>query len=284
MDRADVQVVRLTPEQERERQELLARRMKEREDRLRAIRYNQFLALKAEFDALPPEQIDQTRTRAELLLDADRGAKNLGESLALAFSGLAAAAKRKIEALRRRFQWTFVRRYAIHHGLAALLILGGTFNVECVGADGATKWLTGLEFNGVTTAGLNHVLDTVFHGGTPVTTWYFGLVNGGTTPTYAAADTMGSHAGWTEYTTYSQTNRVAWDEGAASSGSTTNSVTSDFSMNGSGTVAGVFLTSSATKSGTTGTLFATANFSGGNQTVSNGDTLKVTYTINATAS
>ena len=35
---------------------------------------------------------------------------------------------------------------------------------------------------------------------------------------------------------------------------------------------------------TTGTLFSTAAFSGGNQSVNSGDTLKVTYTVSATSS
>jgi hypothetical protein len=39
--------------------------------------------------------------------------------------------------------------------------------------------------------------------------------------------------------------------------------------------------SNNTVGGTTGTLFSTASFAGGTQTVNNGDTLKVTYTISA---
>ena len=65
----------------------------------------------------------------------------------------------------------------------------------------------------------------------------------------------------------------------------TNATTADFNMTpGSAvTIKGLFLCSDNTKGGTTGTLFATAAFTGGNQTVNNGDTLKVTYTVSATA-
>jgi hypothetical protein len=56
-----------------------------------------------------------------------------------------------------------------------------------------------------------------------------------------------------------------------------------FSINAGGTVAGAFLTSNNTKSGTTGTLFSGSDFTGGDRTVVNGDTLNVTYTFSLTA-
>ena len=36
--------------------------------------------------------------------------------------------------------------------------------------------------NLVVNEGLNHVLNTVFHGGTPITTWYLGIFEGNYTP------------------------------------------------------------------------------------------------------
>ena len=134
---------------------------------------------------------------------------------------------------------------------------------------------------GVTTEGKNHMLDSTFHGSTQVTTWYLGLIDNSPTPTLAAADTMSSHSGWTENQDYTGGARGTWTEDAASSGSITNSSTVNFSMTPSSAevIYGVFLTSDNTLGGTSGTLMATAAFTGGTQTVNNGDTLKLTFTF-----
>jgi hypothetical protein len=282
--RIDVEKVRLTPKQEAERVAALAKRNAERENRLRMARFKEYERLRAEFENIPPDELLKLKSRSEMEQDANRGAKTLGEKLVLSFKGLIQKAKDWIANLKRFTPWWLTKRLAIKSGVAMILAVGGALTSEQYNSVGELVSVRTAEINGITTAGLNHILDTEFHAGTPVTTWYLGLINGASTPTLAAADTMSSHAGWTEYTTYSQTNRIAWDETAASSGSTTSNTTSDFSMSGSGTVAGGFLTSVSTKSGTTGTLFMTASFSGGNQTVSNGDTLKLTYTLSTTAS
>lgn len=282
--RVDVEKVRLTPEQEELRRVDLAKRTAEREGRLRLVRFKKFEELRAEFGTLDSDEVNHLRDRVQMEIEAEKGAKSLGENLVLSFQGLKAKARAAIRAVMAVMPWNWTKRWAIRSGVAMLLVFGGALTSTQYNAAGEVVSVRSGEINGITTAGLNHILDTEFHGGTQVTTWYLGLINGASTPTLAAADTMSSHAGWTEYTTYSQTNRVAWDETAAASGSNTSNTTSDFSMNGSGTVAGGFLTSSSTKSGTTGTLFMTASFSGGNQTVSNGDTLKLTYTLSTTAS
>jgi hypothetical protein len=160
------------------------------------------------------------------------------------------------------------------------LAIGGNFTLRCVGADGRVKWEVEAK-NGVANEGLNKVLDVMFHGTTAITTWYLGLINNSPTPTLAAADTLASHAGWAEFTSYTG-NRLEWTEGAASSQSISNSSTVDFPITGSGSVYGVFLSSAAT--GTSGTLWATAALSGGAQSVGNGDTLQVTYTVTAASS
>ena len=52
--------------------------------------------------------------------------------------------------------------------------------------------------------------------------FYLGLVDGATTPTFAAADSAASHAGWTEntgYTTPANRGTAAWS--AAASGAST---------------------------------------------------------------
>jgi hypothetical protein len=43
-------------------------------------------------------------------------------------------------------------------------------------------------------------------------------------------------------------------------------------------VAGAFLTTDSTKSGTTGILYSAGSFTGGNRSIASGDTLNVTYT------
>ena len=104
-----------------------------------------------------------------------------------------------------------------------------------------------------------------------------GLVDGASTPTYAAGDTLASHAGWTESTDYSGSNRatVAWN--AASAGSKASTATS-FSINATATIAGALLTVTQVRATTTGVLYSAGSFSGGNRSVASGDTLNVTYT------
>jgi len=156
----------------------------------------------------------------------------------------------------------------------------GSYTVECVGADGQVKWSETIK-NLVVTVGKNAMLDEFFAGSAYTAAWYLGLVDGATSPTYNAADTMGSHAGWSEFTSYSEATRPAPTWSAASSGSKATTATS-FSINGSGTVAGAFMTTDSAKSGTTGTLYSAGNFTGGSRTVASGDTLNVTYTATLT--
>lgn len=134
--------------------------------------------------------------------------------------------------------------------------------------------------NGITNVGKNLLLDVMFNGGNQVAnnSWFIGLIDNEGYTALAAADTMSSHAGWAAFASYSEATRVAWGSGAASSQSTTNATAATFNINGSGTVKGVFVTSNSTKGGTTGTLWATALFSGDVAVVS-GDQLKVTYTV-----
>jgi hypothetical protein len=57
-----------------------------------------------------------------------------------------------------------------------------------------------------------------------------------------------------------------------------------FTINGTTTVGGAFLTSGSAKSGTTGTLFSAADFSSpGDRSVVSGDILNVTYSFSLSA-
>lgn len=156
--------------------------------------------------------------------------------------------------------------------------LKGHYSAQCFDVDGNLKWEQ--EFpNGITDVGIAYLLDAGFDDGTKVTAWSIGLIDNAAFSALAAADTMASHAGWAESVAYSESTRVAWTSGATASRSITNASTVDFTMNATAVIKGVFITSVNTKSGTTGTLWSTAAF-GSNASVTNGDTLKITYTIN----
>lgn len=165
-----------------------------------------------------------------------------------------------------------------------------TFRVECVGADGKVKWTQTMP-NGVTTVGLNQVLDTYLRvGGTNKPAGVcIGLIdNSGYGGGIQATDTMAAHGGWLEATGYSNANRVNWGPIAAAAGVMTNTTPAAFNINATQTIKGIFVVTDPTlgnannKGGTTGTLFAHAMFSGGDQAVVNGDTLNVTYTVTLT--
>lgn len=132
--------------------------------------------------------------------------------------------------------------------------------------------------NGIVDVGLNKILEDMFNGGTQSGTWYIGLVDNSGWTAFANADTMASHAGWTESAAYTETARPEWTAGTAASRSITNSSTVDFSINATVTLKGIFIVDNSTKSGTSGTLWSTASFAS-NVSAVNGDTLKVTYTV-----
>jgi hypothetical protein len=99
---------------------------------------------------------------------------------------------------------------------------------------------------------------------------------------------LASHAGWTELapTTDYTGNRPAVTFGTATTADPsviTNSASpSSFAMLVNSTVvAGALLCTVA--SGTSGVLFSAGDFSGGDKTVDNGDTLNVTYTFSLDA-
>lgn len=163
---------------------------------------------------------------------------------------------------------------------------GGVFMVECRDADGNLKW--GEEFpNLVVNTGLQNINTQFFKGVTYTATWYLGLVTGpGASNTYLAANTMASHAGWAENVSYTQSARPTIVFGTATTADPSVIATSTpvvFTINATTTIAGAFVTTDNTKSGTTGTLFSVGNFTVGDRSVLSGDTLNVTYTFSADA-
>ena len=156
---------------------------------------------------------------------------------------------------------------------------GGVYTVQCIGADGQLKWEASSP-NLVVNQGLKDMNDKYFSGAAYTATWFIGLITGpGSGTTFAAADTLASHAGWTEYTDYSG-NRGAITFGAATLADPsviTNGTAVQFNITGAGgTVAGAFLASVAT--GTSGILFSESDFQApGDRAVVSGDVLNVTY-------
>lgn len=130
-------------------------------------------------------------------------------------------------------------------------------------------------FNDVTIEGKNYLLDAGFGGGTQVDPWYHGLINQSPTPSLAEADTLASHAGWAEFTSYSG-NRQAWDDAAAASKIKGTTTPSSFTISATGDIHGIMVASVAT--GTSGILWATGSFDSSVAVVS-ADVLKITYGV-----
>ena len=159
----------------------------------------------------------------------------------------------------------------------------GLFEIKCHDKDGNLKWEAQSK-NLVVNVGLAYMAGTALTSVAQITTWYIGLYGAGASNTPAAADTMSSHAGWTEVVAYSNVTRVAATFVTATTANpsvATNSASpAVFNINGTTTVGGAFLTSGSAKSGTVGTLFSAADFgSPGDRSVVNSDTLSVTYTF-----
>jgi hypothetical protein len=170
-------------------------------------------------------------------------------------------------------------------------LASGRFDVLCYDKDGNLKWEEHNP-NKIVSSGLQYMAGAGLTSTTPITTWYIGLIDGATAPTYVAGDLIGSHGGWTEFQNYSTPATRGAPTFTAATLATpsvvTNATAVSFIISSSGgTVAGAFLvggTGSSSKGGTTGTLFSESNFTGGNRIVVAGDTLNVTYTFNLTSS
>lgn len=144
-----------------------------------------------------------------------------------------------------------------------------------------TVWEEPEFHNVVTTVGKNLALDTYLAGSAyTVTGPYMGLIEEGSYSAVAAADTMASHAGWLEATSYTAPRKTcAWS--AASAGAKALSSALTFSMTAADTIKGCFIVygtgAVSTVSNTAGTLYSAGLFTGGDQPVVNGNTLNVSY-------
>jgi hypothetical protein len=173
----------------------------------------------------------------------------------------------------------------------------GMYHVECRDAAGNLKWEESFP-NLVNAVGKQLMLDTLLRTSGTYTTVgpFLGLVNGAS-PAFTAADTMTSHAGWTEFINYtvggSGVRGTAVFAASTSSGTTPSNVTTSaataitYTINGAGgTVGGCFLVTGAgavsTLSSTAGTLYSAGAFATAKVTTA-GDTVSVTYSTTATS-
>ena len=164
-------------------------------------------------------------------------------------------------------------------------LAGGVFTVTCYDKDGNLKWEE-TNPNLVVNEGLQDMNTKYFKGVTYTAAWFIGLVTGpGSGTTFAAANTLASHVGWTENTSYSGNRKAATFGTATTADPSVISNTASpaqFTMNGTTTIGGAFLCSVAT--GTSGILFSASDFQApGDRSVVSGDVLNVTYTFNLDA-
>jgi len=160
-------------------------------------------------------------------------------------------------------------------GLAPAFNLTTHYKIECFDKHGDFKWVEEFD-NIIPNVGLDDVLSKYLKGAAYTAGFYIGLTDG--TPTVAAADTMASHAGWTEVTAYTQADRQDLTLGTVASQSVDNTASKGvFTINAdSTTIGGAFLVTDNTKGGTAGVLYSVAAFNAADKLLDSGDTLNVT--------
>jgi hypothetical protein len=172
----------------------------------------------------------------------------------------------------------------------------GVYHVECRDADGNIKWTETVP-NLVNAVGKQLMLNTLLAGTSYTTVGPFLGLIATTSPTFLAADTMTSHAGWTEFINYtvggSAVRGTAVFGAASSSGLSPANVTTAAATaitytitGGGGNVTGCFLVTGAgatsTLNNTGGTLYSAGAF-GTPKATTAGDTVSVTYSTTATS-
>lgn len=169
-------------------------------------------------------------------------------------------------------------------GVSERLEAHGRYHVTCRDKDGNIKWEDHID-NLVTTVGKNDMLDKYLAGSSYTAAFYLGLISSVSYSAVAAGDTMSSHAGWLEagaanVPIYSQSARptAAWSSASSGSKALSAALVYTIATTG-GTLKGCFLTTVATKDGTTGILLSAGTFSGGDKVVAVADSLSVSYSL-----
>jgi len=151
--------------------------------------------------------------------------------------------------------------------------IAGAFKFECFDNLGNLKWSDSTR-NLVVNEGLDDILNKVFDYHTGAS-WYVGLI--ATNPVIKAADTLSSHASWSEAADYTD-DRKAYTVVTTSGQSITNTAAkATFVFSAAATITGAFISSAST--GTSGVLFSGATFTA--KAVASDDSLEVTYVLSA---
>jgi len=160
------------------------------------------------------------------------------------------------------------------------LQVGGRFSVGCFDQRGRRVWSEDFT-NGIVSAALLAVLDIMFRNSTQLPSWYLAPIT--LVSSVSAADSMTSHAGWTEINAnYDEAARPAWAPPAASGGKLKNTDTVVMTFNATTVADGLMLTSDSVKGATNGTLWCTGLFSS-SRTFSSGQELRIFYELTASA-
>lgn len=157
-----------------------------------------------------------------------------------------------------------------------------TYHFEAYNSDGDLKWEEEVP-NVVVDEGLDDILSKYYNGSSYTAAHYIGIAD--SAPSFASADTMASHSGWAEVTSYGETSRPTYSPGSVSGQSLDNSGSkATFTISSNNTViGGAFLATDSTVGGTSGTLVGGASFNAGDKQLDDGDTLNVTVTATLTS-
>ncbi len=133
------------------------------------------------------------------------------------------------------------------------------------------------------TEGMNHILNAVLDNATSFATWYVGIFDTNTTPSLT---TTYATPLWTESTDYDESVRETFTSITATASTTNNSASpAAFTMDGTTTIYGAFITNISTRGDTAGggIMLSAAKFATA-KTVDATDVLKVTGTLTLTSS
>ena len=162
----------------------------------------------------------------------------------------------------------------------------GAGNISGTDCSGTVNYSTGAVSLTFTTAPDN-ATDVTNGYSASITSWFFAPFENDYTP--VATDTYAA-PGYTETSSYSETTRQEWAEGASSGQSITNATAATITANADVTIYGAGIVGGGTAADTiqdtagNGVLLASGVLTPNSKTLSNGETLDLTYTLNGASS